>query len=96
MTKKEENNIELFESLLKLNIKYAIDDSNTNIRMIDNRIKFYQTLINHLEENKTLFFQKRKLIDYNNKRNEYSKKINDLYIELNEELKLLEKLYEQF
>lgn len=95
MTKKEENNIELFESLLKLNIKYAIEDSNTNMRMIDNRIKFYQTLINHLEENKPLFFQKRKLIDYNNKRNEYSKKINDLYIELNEELKLLEKLYEQ-
>lgn len=95
MTKKEENNIELFESLLKLNIKYAIEDSNTNMRMIDNRIKFYQTLINHLEENKPLFFQKRKLIDYNSKRNEYSKKINDLYIELNEELKLLEKLYEQ-
>ena len=95
MTKKEENNIELFESLLKLNIKYAIEDSNTNMRMIDNIIKFYQTLINHLEENKPLFFQKRKLIDYNNKRNEYSKKINDLYIELNEELKLLEKLYEQ-
>lgn len=96
MTKKEENNIELFESLLKLNIKYAIEDSNINMRMIDNRIKFYQTLINHLEENKPLFFQKRKLIDYNNKRNEYSKKINDLYVELNEELKLLEKLYEQF
>lgn len=96
MTKKEENNIELFESLLKLNIKYAIEDSNINMRMIDNRIKFYQILINHLEENKPLFFQKRKLIDYNNKRNEYSKKINDLYVELNEELKLLEKLYEQF
>lgn len=96
MTKKEENNIELFESLLKLNIKYSIEDSNINMRMIDNRIKFYQTLINHLEENKPLFFQKRKLIDYNNKRNEYSKKINDLYVELNEELKLLEKLYEQF
>ncbi len=96
MTKKEENNIELFESLLKLNIKYAIEDSNINMRMIDNRIKFYQTLINNLEENKPLFFQKKKLIDYNNKLDEYSKKINDLYIELNEELKLLEKLYEQF
>ena len=36
MTKKEENNIELFESLLKLNIKYAIEDSNTNMRMIYN------------------------------------------------------------
>ena len=45
MSKKKDNNTELFESLLKLNIKYAIEDSNINMRMLDNRIKFYQTLI---------------------------------------------------
>ena len=47
MTKKKNDDNELFKSLLKLNIRYAIEDSNINIRMIDNRIKSYQTLIDH-------------------------------------------------
>ena len=47
---------ELFELLLKLDIRKAIDDSNTNIVMINKRIKIYQTLINELEDNKPLFF----------------------------------------
>ena len=55
MTKKNDDN-ELFKSLLKLNIRYAIEDSNINMIMIDNKIKFYQTLINHLEDNKPFFF----------------------------------------
>ena len=58
MTKKKNDDNELFKSLLKLNIRYAIEDSNINIRMIDNRIKSYQTLIGHLEYNKPFFFQK--------------------------------------
>ena len=60
MTKKKNDDNELFKSLLKLNIRYAIEDSNINIRMIDNRIKSYQTLIGHLEDNKPFFFQKKK------------------------------------
>ena len=71
MTKKKNDDNELFKSLLKLNIRYAIEDSNINIRMIDNRIKSYQTLIDHLEDNKPFFFQKKKLIEYNNKKEEY-------------------------
>lgn len=93
MSKKKDNNTELFESLLKLNIKYAIEDSNINIRMIDNRIKFYQTLIDHLEDNKPFFFQKKKLIEYNNKKEEYENKISELYAQLGEEYDLIEKLY---
>lgn len=64
--------------------------------MINNKIDFYQTLINQLNENRPLFFQRKKLINYNNKFNEYYEKINNLYIELNKEINLLEKLYEQF
>ena len=93
MSKKKDNNTELFESLLKLNIKYAIEDSNINIRMIDNRIKFYQTLIDHLEDNKPFFFQKKKLIEYNDKKEEYENKISELYAQLGEEYDLIEKLY---
>ena len=93
MSKKKENDDELFEKLLELNIKYAIEDSNINMRMIDNRIKFYQTLINHLEDNKPFFFQKKKLIEYNNKKEEYENKIYELYTQLGEEYEMINKLY---
>ena len=82
----------LIEQLLELNIKKSIKDSNTNIRLLDNRIKFYQTLLNNLENNKPLFFQKKRLIEYENKQNECNTKINELYIKVEEELKLIEKM----
>ncbi len=72
MSKNKNEDKELVDMLLKLNIKYAIKDSNINIRMIDNRIRFYQTLIEHLEDSKPFFFQKKKLIEYNNKKEEYN------------------------
>ena len=92
MSKEKDNDNELFKKLLELNIKYAIEDSNINLRMIDNRIKFYQTLINHLEDNKPFFFQKKKLIEYNNKKEEYENKISELYAQLGEEYEMIEKL----
>lgn len=93
MSKKKNEDKELVDMLLKLNIKYAIEDSNINMRMIDNRIKFYQTLINHLEDTKPFFFQKKKLIEYNNKKEEYENKIFELYTQLGEEYELIEKLH---
>ena len=92
MSKKKNEDNELLEKLLELNIKYAIEDSNINMRMIDNRIKFYQSLINHLEDTKPFFFQKKKLIDYNNKKKEYENKIYELYKQLGEEYEMIEKL----
>ena len=92
MSRNKDNNRELVELLLKLNIKHAIEDSNFNLKIIDNRIKFYRLLINHLENNKPLFFQKKKLIEYNNKLEEYNNKINDLYNQITEEMDLIEKL----
>lgn len=83
----------LIEQLLELNIKNSIKDSNTNIRLLDNRIKFYQTLLNNLENNKPLFFQKKKLIAYENKKKEYNVKINELYIKIEEELRLINCIY---
>lgn len=82
----------LIEQLLELNIEKSIKDSNTNIRLLDNRIKFYQTLLNNLEKNKPLFFQKKKLIEYENKKKEYNTKINELYIEIEKEVCLIEKI----
>ena len=60
--------------------------------MIDNRIRFYQSLINHLENNKPFFFQKKRLIEYNNKKEEYENKISQLYSQLSDEMELIEKL----
>jgi hypothetical protein len=55
------------------------------MRIIDNRIKFYESLISHLEDNKPFFFQKKKFIEYNNK-------ISELYTQLGEEYEMIEKL----
>ena len=81
----------LFELLLKLDIKKAIDDSNTNIEMINKRIKIYQTLINDLEENKPLIFQKKALLEYNKQLDEYKAKIIDLYKESEDEIDMIDK-----
>ena len=82
----------LIEQLLELNIKNSIKDSNTNIRLLDNRIKFYQTLLDNLEKNKPLFFQKKKFIEYENKNKEYNTKINELYIKIEEEIRQVDML----
>ena len=92
MSKKKDSD-ELFDKLLELNIKYAIEDSNIKMEMINNRIKFYQTLISNLEDNKPLFFQKNKLIEYNNKKKEYENKITELYTQLGGEYEMIKKLY---
>lgn len=93
MSENKNEDKELFDLLLKFNIKYAIEDSNINIRMIDNRIRFYQTLIEHLEDSKPFFFQKKKLIEYNNKKEEYNARISNLYAQLGEEVDLINNLY---
>ena len=62
------------------------------MRIIDNRIKFYQSSISHLEDNKPFFFQKKKLIEYNNKIEEYENKMSELYTQLGEEYEMIEKL----
>lgn len=65
---------------------------NKSIKSLNNRINFYHLLIKHLEENKPLFFQKKKIFEYNQKYKEYDTKIDSLYIELGEEVSLLEEL----
>ena len=84
---KDENKV--LESLIKLNIKYAIEDSNINLRLYGIKLQYYQNLLNQLENNKPLFFQKRKLIDYENKRVEYNRKIDELSTKMEEEFNLL-------
>lgn len=83
------------EGLLKLATHHLIEETNFNLKSMEIKLKFYQSLKDGLKDDKPLFFQKKKLIEYNNKLEEYTKKIDSIYIEFNEELKILEKLYEQ-
>ena len=65
---------------------------NKSIKSLNNRINFYHLLIKHLEENKPLFFQKKRLIEYEQKHKEYDIKIEVLYTKLGEEVSILEEL----
>ncbi len=76
----------LNEKVIQLSILKNIEYQNQIINSINTRIKFYRTLLNHLEDSKPLFFQKKKLIEYSNKIKEYNDKIDALYIELDDEL----------
>ncbi len=89
------NNTQLVEPLLKLTMHHLIEDSNLNLKFIEARMKFYQTLLADIKDDKPLFFQKKKLVEYNSKLEEYTGKIDELSTQFNEELKMLEELYEQ-
>lgn len=95
MNNENNNNRKLVESLLQFINHHLIEETNFNMKSIEIRLKFYQSLLYDLKDDKPLFFQKKKLIEYNNKLEEYTKKVNDLYIEFNKELKILENFYEQ-
>lgn len=95
MNNENNNNRKLVESLLKFTNYHLIEETNFNLKSIEIRLKLYQSLLYDLKDDKPLFFQKKKLIEYNNKLEEYTKKVNDLYIEFNKELKILENFYEQ-
>ena len=57
MTKKKNDDNELFKSLLKLNIRYAIEDSNINIKMIELN-QYYRLLITAIIDKLFLLYLK--------------------------------------
>ncbi len=79
--------------IINLSLIHQIEESNSYVRILHNQIKFYQTEIDFLNNNKPLFFQKRKLEKHNKKIDEYGKKISNIYIKLEKEINLLGKLY---
>lgn len=90
----EENDINYeLNKLINICIVNCIDDSERTLRFCQTRINLFESLIKREQENKPLFFQKKKLEEYNQKINEYNQKINDIYIEIKEERELINKLY---
>lgn len=83
----------LSDELIELCHLKEIECFNQIINSLNTSIKFYSILLEHLKDNKPLFFQKKKLLKYNEKVKEYNDKINNLYNELIDELLLLDRLY---
>lgn len=80
---------ELIRKILNLNIKQANEKTKLDIEYLMIKIKKYESLINFLKANKPLFFERKKLLEHNNQLEEYTLKINELYNEISEELKLI-------
>ena len=89
-----DDSVELLKDTLNYFMKLGIKDSEKTISFYEKRIEMYQMLIRHLEENKPYFFQKKKLIEYNEKKKEYIEKIEEINNEILDEIKLIDKLNE--
>ena len=83
---------ELIRKIVNLNIKQANEKTKLDIEYLMIKIKKYESLINVLKTNKPLFFERKKLIEYNNRLSEYDSKINELYDEIGKELNLYHKI----
>ena len=70
----------------------AIEDSNLIIKYYNDKLNYYEKLIEMEEKNKPLFFQKKKLMEYNTRLSEYKKIIEDTKNKLNKEIDLVIKL----
>lgn len=57
-------------------------------------IEYYNKLIENLEEHKPLFFQKKKLINYNAKLKEYNDELSKLYSKIDKEINLIDEFEE--
>ena len=80
------NDKKLVNKIIDLCLLHEIKESNLYLKMLDNRIKFYQSQINYLEDTKPLFFQKKKLEEHNKKIEEYERKLFDTYKTMGEEV----------
>lgn len=91
MSKKNKDN-ELLNKVIDLCLIYGIKDSELYLKVLDNKIKFYQSQIRFLEDTKPLFFQKKKLEEHNKKIEAYEQIITDAYIQMNEEVDMILKM----
>lgn len=88
------NNKKNLEKFIQLSLLTSIDNSGDLIRYYGSGIEYYRKLINDLEFNKPLFFQKKKLINYNIKLKEYNDELSKLYSKMENEINLIIKMQE--
>lgn len=84
-------NEEIINKLIDYSIS-SLDDTTLLIQHYGNMIEFYRKMIKMEGKNKPLFFQKKKIMEYNTRLSEYKKIIEDTKNKLNKEIDLVIKL----
>ena len=89
------NNIdkELITKVLDLGLSAITEISVATINYYGNGIEYYRKLIEDLKEHKPLFFQKKKMEDYNAKLKEYNDELSKLYSKMDDEIKFISNHY---
>ena len=86
------NNKDLINKVIDLNLLMSDEISISTINYYGSGIEYYRKLIKDLESYKPLFFQKRKMEDYNSKLKEYNDELSKLYSKIKEEINLITKI----
>lgn len=86
------NNQELDEKILTLCILNEIKNSELDLDIILCQIKLCEIELSHLKDNKPLFFQKEKLIKYNEDIEKVKKRLNKHYSNLFDEVDMIQRL----
>lgn len=86
------NENEVVNKILDLCMYHQIEESINFIKIIECQINFRSSQLELLEDNKPLWFQKKKLNNYFKEKEELELKLEEYYKQINEELKMIEKL----
>lgn len=86
------NENEVVNKILDLCMYHQIEESINFIKIIECQIKFCYSQLELLEDNKPLWFQKKKLNNYFKEKEELELKLEEYYRKINEELKMIEKI----
>lgn len=86
------NNVdkEIIDKVIDLGLLMSDELSKATINYYGSGIEYYRKLIEDLEEHKPLFFQKKKIIEYNTKLKEYNHELSKLYSKMETEINLLD------
>ena len=84
-----DNDKKIINKIVDLGLSMITETSGATINYYGYGIEYYRNLIKDLEEHKPLFFQKKKLNDYNVKLKEYNDELSKLYSKMESEIKLI-------
>ena len=91
-TKKETNDIEVYNKIIDLCLWNQIQDSHHWIELLSNKIKIYELRRDHLLNNKPFKFQKKKLEKYHKELESIEKTILKSYQDIDAEMTIIEKM----
>lgn len=87
ITKNDCNKV--MNKIIDLSLKFLNEEAKNWLNIICTKIKVYELQKMHLIENKPLFFQKKKIMEYNKKIEDINKEIFNCFKSLEEEIDLI-------